>query len=216
MKYLKRQQVPKNWPVPRKGTKYVVKPYSNLEKGIPLLIILRDMLKVAQNRKEVKRALHENKILINGRPARDEKNSAQLFDKITLVPAKKCYKVNLAENGKFMMEEIKESETDHKIVKVINKKVLKGKKTQLNLSDGRNFISDLKCSVGDSVSVNFKDKKIEKHLPLKENANVIVFAGKHAGKRGKILKLIEERKMVALKAKDEKINVLIKQIMVTE
>lgn len=216
MKHLKRQKVPKNWPIPRKGTAYVIKPYSNLEKGVPILIVLRDMLNVAQNRKEVKRAIHENNVLVNGRVARDEKNSVQLFDKITLVPSKKCFKVNLAENGKFVMEEVKESEGNQKVAKIIDKKVLKGKKTQINLSDGRNFLSEVKCNVGDSVSINFKDKKIEKCLPLKENANVIVFAGKHTGKRGKILKLKEERKMASLETKKDKINVLIKQMMVTE
>ena len=216
MKHLKRQKVPTNWPVPRKGTAYVIKPYSNIKNGVPLLIILRDMLKVAKTRKEVKRAIHERKILINGRQVRDEKNSAQLFDKITLVPSKKSYKINIAENGKFKMDEIKESETNQKIAKIIDKKLLKGKKIQINLSDGRNFISDIKCNVGDSVSIDFKNKKIEKCLPMGEGANVIVFAGKHSGKRGKILKLKKERKMVSLDAKGEKINVLIRQIMVTE
>jgi small subunit ribosomal protein S4e len=115
-----------------------------------------------------------------------------------------------------MMDEVKENETNQKIAKIINKKILKGKKVQINLSDGRNFISDLKCNVGDSVSISFKDKKIEKCWPLKEGANVIVFAGKHAGKRGEILKLKKERKMASLDTKKEKINVLIKQIMVTE
>ncbi len=215
-RHLKRQKVPKNWPVARKGTAYVIKPYSNLEKGVPLLIVLREMLNIAQNRKEVKKAIHEKNILINNKPASDEKNSLQLFDKLTLVPSKKCYKVNLAENGKFVMEEIKENETNQKIAKIIDKKTLKGKKTQINLSDGRNFISDVKCNVGDSASINFKDKKIEKCLSLKENAKVIVFAGKHSGKRGTILKLKDERKMSSLEAKGEKINVLIKQIMVIE
>ena len=55
--HLKRQEVPKSWPVYRKGTKYVVKPGSALETGVPLLLVLRDMLHIAQNRKEAKRAI---------------------------------------------------------------------------------------------------------------------------------------------------------------
>ena len=34
-----------------------------------------------------------------------------------------------------------------------------------------------------------KNRKIEKCLPLKEKANVIVFEGKHAGEKGSIEKL---------------------------
>jgi len=216
MTHLKRQEMPKNWPMPRKGTAYVVKPYSNTNRSVPLLIILRDMLKVARNRKEVKNAIFEKNILMNNRLERDDKNSMQLFDKISIIPSKKHYQLNLSEKGKFVMEEVKESEVNQKIAKIINKKMLKGKKVQINLSDGRNFISDAKCNIGDSVVINFKDKKIEKCLPLKENAHVIVFAGKHSGKKGKVLKLKEEREMISIDSKGDKINVLIKQIMVTE
>ena len=56
--HLKRQEAPKNWPVFRKGTKYVVRSEFDIQKGIPILIILRDMLKIAQNRKEAKRIIH--------------------------------------------------------------------------------------------------------------------------------------------------------------
>ncbi len=216
MRHLKRQKMPKNWPIPRKGTTYVVKTYSNLEKSVPILIVLRDMLKIANNRKEVKNAIFEKKIMVNGRLERDDKNSMQLFDKITIIPSKKNYQLGLSETGKFLMEEIKDNETNNKIAKIINKRILKGKKIQINLSDGRNFISDTKCKVDDSVLVDFKNKKIEKCLPLKEGAQVIVFAGKHTGKKGKILKINEERKMVSLDHGKDKINVLIKQIMVIE
>ena len=61
--HLKRQKVPKSWPITRKGTKYLVRPNSDIHSGIPILIILRDMLKIAQNRREVKRAIHEKNIL---------------------------------------------------------------------------------------------------------------------------------------------------------
>jgi ribosomal protein S4E len=93
---------------------------------------------------------------------------------------------------------------------------LKGKKIQLNLIDGRNFISDLECNVGDSVLIKFNDKKIEKCLPLKEKAKVIIFAGKHTGKTGEIEKIKAERKMASVISDQGKINVLLRQLMVTE
>jgi small subunit ribosomal protein S4e len=99
------------------------------------------------------------------------------------------------------------------VAKIINKKILKGGKTQVNLSDGRNFISDIKCKTNDSALINFKEKKIEKFISLKEGAEVIVFAGKHAGKKGNIKKIDQEKKMAEINTKDEIINVLTKQIM---
>ena len=214
--HLKRQTIPKNWPIHRKGTKYVVRPNFSMSKGVPILIILRDMLKIAQNRKEVKKAIHSKHIFLNKKRVTNEKNSALLFDVITIIPSKKNYRLELSKNGKFKIEEINESEAGKKIAKIMNKKTLKGKKTQLNLSDGKNFISNINCKVNDSVLINFKDKKIEKCLPLKEKTKVIVTGGKHSGERGIINKTNFERKMMELNIDKKKVNVLIKQLMVIE
>lgn len=216
MSHLKRQEMPKSWPIKRKGTAYVVRPQFGLRTGIPLLIILRDILKVARNRKEVKRAIHEKRVLINSKLSRDEQENLQLFDKICLVHSKKCYNITLSEKGKFALEEIKENGTNEKVAKIINKKILKGKKIQLNLSDGRNFISDAKCRINDSVIVDFKNKKIKKFLPLEKGANIFITDGKHAGSKGNLMELNTEKKMAEVKINNEKKNVLIKQIMAIE
>ena len=214
--HLKRQKVPKNWPIERKGTAYIVRPNANMSNGMPILIILRDMLKLAQNRKEVKRIIHSKNLLLNGSLVKDEKNSVSLFDALTIVPSNENYRLSLSEKGKFQIKKINAGEEIHKIAKIVNKKVLKGKKVQLNLSDGRNFLSDIKCNVNDSVLIDLKKKKIEKCLPLKEKGDVLVFAGKHAGKKASINKIDPVRKMVELTFGDKKINVLIKQLIVTE
>jgi small subunit ribosomal protein S4e len=124
--------------------------------------------------------------------------------------------MTLSDKGKFQLEEIKENETDKKIAKIINKKILKGKKVQINLSDGRNFISDIKCSTNDSVLIDLKEGKIEKCLPLKEKSKVIIFAGKHSGERGSIEKLDLEKKMAKVSEGKKTANILIKQLMVVE
>ena len=215
--HLKRQEVPKSWPVYRKGTKYVVRPDSNLEAGMPLLVILRDVLKIVQNRKEARRVIFLKQILVNNKIPKDEKSPVLLFDTISLIPAKKNYRLDLSEKGKFKLREINENEINRKPAKIVNKKILKGKRIQLNLQDGRNFLSDIKCGVNDSVLVNFKEKKIEKCLPLKEASKAVVFAGKHSGKRGSIKTLDMEKKIVELETDEkEKINVLLRQIIVIE
>src|SRR3990172_2674503 len=184
--HLKRQKVPKSWPTYRKGTKYVVRPRSAPGAGVPLLLVARDMLHVAQNRKEVKRAIFLKQILVNNSVPRDEKKAVLLFDTVSIVPAGKNYRLDLTEKGKFELIEIKAAEANKKAAKIVNKKVLKGKNTQLNFNDGRNLISDLNCRVNDSVLLNFKEKGAEKCLPLENGASIVVFSGKHAGKRGEI------------------------------
>jgi small subunit ribosomal protein S4e len=216
MTHLKRQGISKKWPIERKGTKYVVKPRFNTENGVPLLIVLRDMLKFAQNRKEVKKIIHLKQILVNGRVAKDERENILFFDILNMIPLKKYYRLELSENGKFYLNEIKENEANKKIAKVIGKKVLKKKKKQLNLSDGRNFLSDIKCKTNDSVVINLKDKKIEKCIPLKEGAKIFVFAGKHIGKSGETESIDEKEKTAKVKIKGKNINILIKQLIVVE
>jgi len=218
--HLTRQKVSKIWPIERKGTAYVVRPAHDIEKGIPILVILRDILKIAENRKEVKKAIFRKQILLNEKPVRDERNNALLFDVVTLISqdtkSKMHYRIDLGKNKKLCLIEIKEKESRQKTSKIINKKLLKDKKMQINLSDGRNILSDIKCNVGDSILVNLEDNKLSKHLPLKEKANVIVFAGKHIGQRGTIKKIDEKDKTVRIITEDEEITVLIKQIIVTE
>jgi len=215
MSHLKRHEIPKNWPVPRKGTTYLVKPLSDLSNSLPLLIVLRNLLKVAQNRREVKRIIHLKQILQNTKIINDDKASLYLFDTLSLLPLKKNYRLQLSKSGKFEINEIKEGENNHKIAKITNKRTLKGKKTQLNLSDGRNFLSDIKCQVNDSVLINLKEGKIEKCLPLKEGAEALVTVGKHSGENGKIHSIDSKEKMVSIIVGGSNVNVLIKQLIVT-
>ncbi len=216
MSHLKRQEMPKSWPVPRKGTTYIINPLADLSSSIPLLIVLRNMLNVVQNRKEAKNSIHLRYILLNARKVKDEKVSLYLFDTLSILPSKKNYRVELSKNGKFDVKEIKESESNFKIAKVLDKRTLKGKKIQLNLSDGRNFLSDIKCNTNDSVLVNLKDSKIEKCISLKENSKVLIIGGKHIGENGIIKNLDKEKKMANVESNGVNINVLIKQLIVTE
>lgn len=213
MTHQKRQKVLKSWPIARKGTKFVVKSLHSHNKGIPILIAIRDMLKFAQNKKEVKKIIHSKKLLINNKPVKEYKNSVQLFDVLKIADKDIAYRLELTENGKFVFNLIKEN-IDKKISKIIDKKILKKGKKQINLFDGKNFLSDIDCSTNDSVEIDLKNKKISKCLPLKENAEVVVFAGKHSGKKGKISKIDKENKMANIKINEESINVLIKQIIV--
>ena len=216
MAYLKRQSVPKTWPVTRKGTAYLVRPKSSINNGVPLLVILREVLGVVQNRNEAKKILLTKQILLNGKEARDERETAQLFDVITIIPSNKNYKTIISKNKKFDFVEIPNNEAGCKVAKIVNKKTLKGKKTQLNLSDGRNFLSDIKCNTGDSIIIDFAGKKIDKCLPMEKGRNVFVFSGKHAGQVGVLEEVDKEKKTAQVKADKEIIHVLTKQVIVTK
>ena len=203
--YVKRETVSKTWPIPRKGTKYIVAPSHNKQSGIPLLVVMRDVLKLVDKRKELKQVLLEGKILVNNKIVKEENYSLALFDTISIQIMKAYYRVELSSNGKIHLHEIKESDANHKISKVTGKKILKKNLIQLNLDDGRNLISKEKINVSDSVLINFKDKKIDQVIPIKEKAKIVVIGGKHLGKSGIVEKISD--KEVVIKSDEKELNI---------
>ena len=47
-----------------------------------------------------------------------------MFDSLNIAPANKFYRMDLSENGKFMLNEISANEAGKKVSKIINKKTL--------------------------------------------------------------------------------------------
>jgi len=102
-----------------------------------LIVVMRDVLKVVRNNKELKKAIGEKKIKINGKEVREVKYPVGLFDVIAV--GKDNYRASL--KGKKMgFEEISDSEAGKKVAKIIGKKVLGKNKIQFNLMDGSDSI----------------------------------------------------------------------------
>ncbi len=204
--HLKRNKVPKKWPVKRKGSKYVVRPNHNLRKGIPVLIILRDILELVENKKEVKTLINLGKIKVNNKEIKSEKHPLILFDILSL----KDRDFRLVLSGKkYKIEEGR----GEKISKVIGKKILKGRRLQVNLSDGRNYFTKKKIKTGDSVVIDIKENKISKILPLKESCKVLFISGRHMGEEGEVTKI--EGKIL-VKVNGESIESKIESLIVIE
>ena len=205
--YMKRSTVPKSWPIARKGTKYVIRASHNRKNGIPLLIILREILKAGKNRKEVKKILNLEKVTVNGKIAKKEALSVLPFSIIKI--GEKNYELIFSDKRKFAL---RETTRKNKILKVVGKKLLKNKKIQLNLMFGENINVDAKekAKIGDSVIV--EGKKILSVIPIEKNKEAVILSGKHQGREGKIEKI--EDKTVTLNSKEEKINIGSENILV--
>src|SRR3989344_4613496 len=98
--HLKRNKIGNFWPIPRKGNKYLAVASHNKNESIPLSVILRDILKLVKNKKELKRVLNEKQILINHKQIKETNYPVGLFDILTI--GKKNYKVVLSENKKMI------------------------------------------------------------------------------------------------------------------
>lgn len=215
--YLKRNSMNKFWPLPNKGTKYLAVANHNLKNSVPLIIVLRDILKLVKTKKELRKSLNEKKIMINSKVIKETNFPVQLFDIITLTDSKKYFKAELSDKKKIVLNEIKESKTKTKTYKVIGKKILRKGIVQLNLLYGKNILikANEKIKSDDSIIINLKDNKVVKIIEMKKGTEGYVYDGKYASKSGVIEDIIERggRKLARIKTKKEKINVWIKNVI---
>jgi len=199
--HLKRIAMPKSWPIQRKANKFIIGirgPHSK-KLSLPLLVVLRDMLKLVRNAKEAKKVLQEGNVLVDNRIIKDMKFSIGLFDRIYIKKIDASFSMYLTKKGKLVVERIDKGRLYTKPSKIINKRVLKRNKMQINLWDGRNFlVSDKKFSTGDSIIIDLKNKKIKDCLKLCDGAYVLIMGGRHKGSSGKVTKVIEEKKEVEI------------------
>src|SRR3989338_6238831 len=87
-------------PVPRKGTKYLVRASSHVRNSVPVLIAIRDMLKLARNSNEVKGLIHTKSLKINGKMVKDYHESIKLFN---ILEADKPYVLSILPSGIFSL-----------------------------------------------------------------------------------------------------------------
>ncbi len=187
-RHQKRVTVPVSWPIARKTKKWVAKtspgPHS-AENSMPLLTVIRDMLKIADNAREAKRILYEGKVLVDGRVQKDYKLPVGIFDVISIPLLNQSYRMLKDARGKFYLS-LLEAGNVRKLARIENKTNLKGNKLQLNLSDGSNKLTDGEFKTGDSLVLSIPDKNIEDRIEFKVGNLAMVVGGKHSGQIGKI------------------------------
>jgi small subunit ribosomal protein S4e len=216
MGHVNRQNIGKFWPIARKGTKYLALASHDKSDSIPLVVVLRDVLKVVRNRKELQRVINEKQIQINHKEVQNTNYPVCLFDVINIVSNKKNYQAILSKHKKMIFNEVSDKEAESKIFKVSDKKILPGEKIQINLMHGKNIISDEKVKTGDSILLNLKDNKIMKVLPMEKGNNAFVIKGKHAGYSGQIDEIVSRggKEIAKIRSEEGKVNVWTKNIII--
>jgi small subunit ribosomal protein S4e len=215
MKHQKRNKAPKFWGVKKKGTKFVGMASHANSSGIPLVVALRDILKIAKTKKEVRYFSLNGDVKVNSKIRKDETFPLLFNDIISLEKLHKSYRVGI-KSGKFILEETDSKTADKKIVKVSGKKIIGKDKTQMNLEDGQNILTKEKFCVGDSIILNNNSGKIEKVLSLKKGAKIEVIAGKHAGEKGVLeeIKQLKREKSYLIKLEDKEVTLPLKTFLV--
>ena len=196
---LKRKPAPRFWPIHRKELPWIVKPSSgshSLESCLPLTLVLRDILGVAQTRKEAKMILSEGKVLIDGTIRRKDDFPVGLMDVISMPEADKYYRVMPSHKG-LVLNPISKEEANFKLLRVEDKTTVKNG-VQIALHDGSNMlvkVADVKKPIEvtyetfDILKVTYPDKQVVSTLKTKEGNLAIITGGKNIGKQGKIVEI---------------------------
>lgn len=201
---LKRKPAPRFWPIHRKEFVWVVKPTPgphSLEDGLPLTIILREILGVAKTKKEAKLITSQGKVYVDGKVGREENFSVGLMDIISFSETDKYFRVLPSHKG-LILHSISKEEANFKLCRIENKTSIKNGQIQLHLHDGSNILVAVAdpnnpqedvYNTFDTLKLSLPDKQILEHVKMKENNFAIIIGGKNIGKHGKIIK-IEETK----------------------
>ena len=190
-KHQKRIAAPRSWRIERKTAYWTVKPRPGPHPGdrsMPLLLIVRDMLKLADNSKEAKRILHEGNILVDGKQRKDHKFPVGIFDILSIPAIGANYMVLLDKKGKLSLVALGAEEASSKLCRVNNKTVIKGGVVQLNMYDGRNLLPGLGAEIKthDSIMISLESNEILQRFAYKEGSKVMVIGGKHSAQTGEI------------------------------
>ncbi|MCD7781458.1 MAG: 30S ribosomal protein S4e [Methanosphaera sp.] len=188
-KHLKRYKAPKTWPIHIKEETWTTKTAPGthaIEDSIPLVMVLREILGLAENVREAKIILNNGDVLVDGTPRKDHRFPVGFMDVISIPKINKHYRLLQDYKGRLILHEIDEKDANFKLVAIDNKTTIKGGKTQLNLHDGRNVITEDDYNTNDVLLLNIPEQKVSDSIKFEEGALALITGGKHIGELGKI------------------------------
>jgi len=184
--------------------------------SIPLGIVLRDLLNVCKNLKEVRNALQNRMVFVDGIARTNYRFPIGLFDTISFHNSR--YRTLIDHLGRIKLVEEKEKK-EHKLCKVTGKTI--GKKGMIVLSthDGRTFLEKKTgVNVGDSIMTSIPEQKITGHFSLEKGNTALVVSGKHVGALTKIMEVIpstmKRKKAVTLESKGQRFQTTAESVFV--
>ena len=189
-RHLKGYKAPRTWKLPRKAKVWTIRPLPGahrFESSIPLGLLVRDYLNYCRTTREARRLIGQGDIKVDGKVATEYKRPVGFMDVISVEKLNKHHRVLFDERGKITLIEIPAANAQWKLVRVQNKRNIKGGHIQLNLHDGRNIEVNREIyKPGDVLKIRLPGQEIftdNGHFPLKEGYRAMVIAGKHAGQQ---------------------------------
>ncbi|MBI3034523.1 30S ribosomal protein S4e [Candidatus Woesearchaeota archaeon] len=190
-KHMKRLAAPKSWRVARKTAKFVTRPLPGShkkERGMPLNIIIRDILKMAGTAKEAKAIIKGREMFVDGKRVKEEKYLVGLMDTLSIPETGDSYRMVIDARGKLSLIRIPAAESGLKICRIDRKTTIKNGVIQVGLHDGRVMLAEKKDAyrTGDSILMKLPGQEMVESIPLEKKSLVYLVGGKHTGSVGMV------------------------------
>ncbi|KKN27329.1 hypothetical protein LCGC14_0865850 [marine sediment metagenome] len=202
-KVLKRLNTPSHLQIKRKHGKFFVKASPGPHPSrycLPLLHILRDLLKIVDTHREAKKLIGLGYIKVDGKIVRNKSFPVGLMDVISIEQLNKRYRILPDSHHGLILNEISEEASHYKLCRINNKTTVKGGHIQLNLHDGKNIIIRVQDPKNpkedvykrmDVLKITIPEQEINKLIKFKEDNLAIIMSGKNIGQVGKIISILK-------------------------
>ena len=218
---LKRKPAPRFWPIHRKEAVWIVRPSPgphSLEKCLPLSLVLRDILGVAETRKEAKKIISQGKVYVDGKVRLKDDFPVGLMDVISMPDLDKFYRILPSHKG-LVLNPISKKEASFKLLRVEGKTIAKNGNTQIAFHDGSNMLVKVEDSESpaevvyetfDTLKLELPEKQVLDKLKTRKGNIAVITGGKNIGKQGKIVEVekteAKKRRNALIVIEDEKGN----------
>ena len=185
-KHLKRIAAPPTWLVDRKEGKFIARPKGSfsMAMGMPLITVLKDVLKLVSTRKEGQRVLNSREITVNGVRRKGEKFMIGLMDVLAIKDTGKSYRMLLDRNSVLRLVPVAESEASVKLGRITGKRSVRNGRVQLSLHDGHSLLGAAAHSTGDTVVLALPKGDVTQHIKLESGCHAYLIGGSNVGRTG--------------------------------
>lgn len=169
------------------------------KRSLPLILIIRDTLGYARTAKEATRIISNSKVKVDHIIRRDRNFPTGLMDVIHIEGIDEIFRVLPKPGRGLSLFPIDSRESEHKLCKIVGKRIIGGGRLQISLHDGRNLTvnpkdfrkGDDEVTVGGAVQLALPSQRVERYVPLKQGSLGLVTDGKNQGMYGKIASISE-------------------------
>ncbi len=153
-------------------------------------VVLRDILKLADNSREAKYILENKTVLVNDVRKKNIRFPIGIFDVLNIVELGKKYRVLYDTKGYICLKELDKKDKALRFCKIVDKTQITKGKVQLNLDNGFNIIVD-KDNYKTNDTLLLDNKKIVDTVKFDKGSLCYIVGGPHVSKSGKIKEILQ-------------------------